>query len=94
LSTEHYGEQGSVAKVPATGEGATNMVNGKLLPSSVALVFYDLPLRSHGRGRGFEPRRPRHKPKKKNGLWHSDNSSSTFEGAGEGARASGTFLLP
>jgi len=25
----------------------------------------------HGRGRGFEPRRPRHKPKKTQGLWHS-----------------------
>jgi len=23
----------------------------------------------HGRGRGFEPRRPRHKPIKINGLW-------------------------
>jgi hypothetical protein len=31
----------------------------------------------HGRGRGFEPRRPRHKLKKCKGLWHSDNMSFT-----------------
>jgi hypothetical protein len=24
----------------------------------------------HGRGRGFEPRRPRHKHEKRNSLWH------------------------
>jgi hypothetical protein len=35
----------------------------------------------HGRGRGFEPRRPRHKPKKNKGLWHSDKLVETREGA-------------
>jgi hypothetical protein len=34
----------------------------------------------HGRGRGFEPRRPRHKPKKSKGLWHSDKISCNPRG--------------
>jgi hypothetical protein len=50
---------------------------------------YDQKHFCHGRGRGFEPRRPRHKPKQK-GLWQVAKPRSTCEGA----KAIGAFLLP
>ena len=38
-------------------------------PFPLIPISYELPLGCHGRGRGFEPRRPRHKPIRISGSW-------------------------
>jgi hypothetical protein len=43
--------------VPQGGEGSH--------PFPLIAISYEFPVHCHGRGRGFEPRRPRHKPEEK-----------------------------